>query len=128
MRRRLDSSPARWVGQTVPLCCIGLVVLVAGCSGGDGRVPVYPVKGKVTAAGEIPEGALIVLYPARGGGESELRPSAKVRRDGSFSLTTYDAEDGAPQGDYIATVQWNKLIKKGKDYAAGPDVIPKDYA
>jgi hypothetical protein len=110
------------------MACIGLALLVAGCSGGDGRVPVYPVTGKVTVLKEVPVGALVVFYPVQGGVESELRPSGKVGQDGSFRLTTYDADDGAPAGDYTATIQWNKLIKKGKDYAAGPDVIPKDYA
>lgn len=109
-------------------CLLGLAVLLAGCSGGDGRVAVYPVKGKVTVAGEVPEGALIVFYPAEGGGEKELRPSAKVRQDGSFSLTTYEADDGAPSGEYTATIQWNKLVKKGQDYVGGPNVVPKEYA
>jgi hypothetical protein len=107
---------------------LAVAVLAAGCSGGDGRVAVHPVKGKVTVAGEIPEGALIVLYAAKGGGAQELRPSARVAKDGSFSLTTYDAEDGAPTGRYTGTIQWNKLVKKGADYKAGPDVIPKAYA
>ena len=107
---------------------LGAILLVAGCSGGDSRIPVYPVKGKVTVAGGVPEGALVVLYPVLGGGGTELRPSAKVKQDGSFSLTTYDADDGAPPWDYIATIQWNKLVKKGNDYVAGPDVIPPRYA
>ena len=77
---------------------LGAILLVAGCSGGDGRVPVYPVMGQVTVGGEVPEAALVVLYPAQGGGENELRPSAKVNQDGSFTLTTYEADDGAPAG------------------------------
>ena len=109
------------------LCWLGLAALLAGCSDGDGRVPVYPVKGKVTVAGEVPEGALLVLYPAARGGENELRPSAKVKHDGSFHLTTYEADDGAPSGEYTATIQWNKLIKRGQDYVGGPNVIDKRY-
>jgi hypothetical protein len=91
-------------------------------------VPVYPVNGRVSVAGEVPEGALVVLYPARKLGEEELRPSGRVAKDGSFRLTTYEADDGAPTGEYTATVQWNKLVKKGRDYAAGPNVVPKAYA
>ena len=56
-----------------------------------------------------------------------MSPSGKVREDGSFTLTTYDADDGAPGGEYTATIQWNKLIKKGQDYVAGPNVIPRAY-
>ena len=106
-------------------CC--LAALLAGCSGPDGRVPVYSVKGKVAFAGEAPVGALIVLHPIDGGGVKAPRPSAKVGADGSFSVTTYDAGDGAPAGAYTATIQWNRLVKKGQDYVAGPNVIPKAY-
>jgi hypothetical protein len=85
------------------------------------------VKGQVKVGGEIPEGALIVFYPSKPGGAEEIRPSAKVKSDGSFKLTTYDADDGAPAGEYVGTVQWNKLIKKGSDSVAGPNVVPKEY-
>ena len=60
--------------------------------------------------------------------EKDLRPSAKIGQDGTFSLTTYVADDGAPAGEYTATIQWNKLVKKGPDYSAGPNVVPKQYA
>src|SRR4051812_30187327 len=53
--------------------CGGLGIVPLGCSGGDGRLAVFPGKGKVTVPGQVPEGALLVLYPARGGPE-ELRP------------------------------------------------------
>lgn len=128
-RRVLSPFRFRFAKGLVPLCGVGLVaILVTGCSGDDGRVPVYPVKGKVSVKGEVPDGALIVFYPVKAGGDTELRPSAKVKPDGSFSLTTYDAEDGAPSGDYVATIQWNKIIKRGNDYKQGPDLIPKTYA
>ncbi|WP_246196651.1 hypothetical protein [Aquisphaera giovannonii] len=103
------------------------LIAVAGCSGNDGRVAVYPVKGKVTVGGEVPEGALVVLHPTGGAGATEHSPSGKVKQDGSFSLTTYEAEDGAPAGNYVATIQWNKLIKKGNDFVAGPNAVAKEY-
>src|SRR4051794_28205039 len=71
----------RYVGLS---CSLAMAAWLVGCSEGEDRVPVYPVEGKVSVAGEVPEGALIVLYPAKGGEEKELRPSAKVRQDGSF--------------------------------------------
>lgn len=99
-----------------------------GCGGAEGRVPVFPAGGKVTVGGEVPEGALVILYPAKAGGENELRPRGTVKADGSFKLTTYDAEDGAPAGDYSATIAWNKLIKRGSDFVAGPNIVPPQYA
>jgi hypothetical protein len=115
-------------GSGAGLCASVLVGVLAGCSGGDGRVPVYPVAGKVTVGGEVPEGALIVFYPAEEAGQPEHRPSAKVEPDGRFKLTTYDAGDGAPAGDYTAVIQWNKIVKRGNDYVAGPNVVPPPYA
>lgn len=106
---------------------VGLLGLaLAGCGGGD-RVPVYPVDGKVAFKGEAPNGALIVFHPAKESGEGTLRPSAQVKSDGSFRLTTYDGNDGAPAGDYSVTIQWYKLVTKGKDVHAGPNVIPPRY-
>jgi hypothetical protein len=105
----------------------GMAIFLTACSGDDQRVPVYPVKGKVTVAGEVPVGALIVFYPVQPVAEKDLRPSAKIGLDGTFSLTTYVADDGAPAGEYTATIQWNKLIKKGQDYSAGPNVVPEQY-
>jgi hypothetical protein len=29
---------------------------------------------------------------------------AKTKSDGTFALTTYDLDDGAPEGDYLASV------------------------
>lgn len=107
---------------------LAVFTMAGGCSRKDDRVIVYPVSGKVTVLGEVPEGALVVFYPAQSAGESEVRPSGKVKQDGSFRLTTFDADDGAPSGDYVATIQWNKLVKRGSDHVAGPNVVPPDYA
>lgn len=99
---------------------------MAGCSQGEGRVPVYPVTGKLAFKGEVPDGALIVFHADKAD-EKVPRPSGKVKDDGTFSLTTYDGNDGAPPGDYHVTVQWFKLVKKGADISAGPNVIPPEY-
>ena len=99
----------------------------AGCSEPDGRLPVYRVAGRVSVRNEVPEGALVVLYPT-GAAPGEIRPSAKVQQDGSFELTTYETSDGAPAGEYVATLQWNKIKKQGGDYVAGPNLVPRAYA
>lgn len=109
------------------LVSLALVAGAGGCGRDDGRVPVHPVSGRVSVLGQVPEGALVVLYPGPGGA-SELRPSGKVNADGTFRLTTYDAGDGAPAGEYVGTIRWNKLVKKGNDYSAGPNLVPPDYA
>ena len=103
-----------------------IAMAVVGCGGDPGRLAVHPVQGRVAVLDQVPEGALVVLYPVPGNA-TELRPSGKVDRDGNFRLTTYDADDGAPAGDFVGTIRWNKVVKKGGDYAAGPNLVPEAY-
>lgn len=117
----------KFVGAALLLSIAGTAFTASGCAKDEGRVPVYPVKGKVSVLGQVPEGALVVLYPTPGATNLEIRPSGKVKQDGSFELTTYEADDGAPVGDYTATIQWNKLVKRGSDTVAGPNAVPPKF-
>jgi hypothetical protein len=81
-----------------------LAVLVLSC-GGARRKPVYPVRGQVFAGKDQPAaGALIVFHPVAE--DDPNKPRALVEEDGSFSLTTYDKGDGAPEGEYVVTIEW----------------------
>lgn len=74
---------------------------VWGCGGGsEGQVPVYPVSGTVKMAGNPVANAVVTFSP-----EAD-QPVAMGRTDssGKFSLTTYDANDGAALGDYKVMV------------------------
>src|SRR4051812_44531868 len=75
-------------GRIAAMGSLCLAAVLAGCGGHEGRVPVYSAKGKVTIYGEVPDGALVVLYPVKSKGGEELRPSGRVKPDGAFSLTT----------------------------------------
>ncbi|MFO0890638.1 MAG: hypothetical protein U0790_16025 [Isosphaeraceae bacterium] len=134
-RERLGGNGSRSTGILVRSCGCAFALLLAagslpGCSNADqGATAVYPVKGKVTFEGEPASGAFVVFHPksaAAPGGEGQ-RPSAQVKPDGSFEVTTRSQADGAPAGDYAVTVQWNKLVKQGSDATPGPNVIPPDY-
>ena len=121
-------------GKAARSSLMAFALMVAGCSGNGDRVAVYPVKGTLMINGEAPEGALIVLHPVQApaavGEPASVEvptPSARVKKDGSFQVTTYEAEDGAPKGQYVAAIQWNKLVKRGGDYAPGPNAAPKAY-
>lgn len=83
-----------------------LLACAAGC-GEDWRAETVPVTGSLSVNGEPATGAVITLYP-QGGEVDERRskPFAVVGEDGSFQLKTYEANDGAPPGDYVATVKW----------------------
>ena len=42
------------------------------------------------------------------------KPVATVAEDGTFTLTMYAAGDGAPEGEYGVTVDWQKKAAPGK--------------
>lgn len=102
---------------------------MAGCSN-DGQVPVYPVSGRVGVEGESPAGALLVFHPQSAPqkpGVEIPKPVGRVQSDGTFKLTTYSENDGAPAGDYSVTVEWRPLVKQDGDMKAGPNVIGDEY-
>lgn len=112
--------------------CGLLLATLVGC-GGSTPVPVFPVEGVVEVAGQPAAGAFVVFHPVgsrprdASGAEVPL-PSAQVKADGKFQLTTFEASDGAPAGRYAVTVQWHKLVGKGNDQQAGPNVVPPQYS
>src|SRR5262249_7274491 len=59
----------------------------------------------VLLIGEMPATkASLAFHPLTGIGR--VRPVAITREDGSYRLTTYAHNDGAPEGDYGVTVVW----------------------
>jgi hypothetical protein len=107
-----------------------LVIGVAGC-GGTAPTPMHPVRGKVLFDGKPPAGALVVLHPLGPAGAAP-RPRAKVEEDGSFTVGTFDARDGAPAGEYAVTVQWWRSSATGKgswqDEAPPRNRLPVHYS
>ena len=48
---------------------------------------------------------------------------------GRFELTTYDARDGAPAGQYAITVELRQPQQRGEEMVRdGPNVLPPKYA
>ena len=93
-----------------------MIGLLAGCGGGD-RVEVYPATGTVTYRGQAADGAEVTLYWA-GDAVPDRRfpiPSGIVGGDGRYELTSFEPADGAPPGDYRATVVWLEALKPGEN-------------
>lgn len=92
---------------------IGCLLAVSLGCGGDDRVKLYPVTGIVTVKGQPAEGAQVVLFLAdeslRGGGHP--LPSGVTGPDGTFSLSSFKPNDGAPAGDYQVTIVWPEEVK-----------------
>jgi hypothetical protein len=104
-----------------------MVLLPLGCARDDGRLAVFPVSGRVEFENQAASGAFLVFHPVGKDGPEVVRPSALVKPDGTFTATTYEAGDGAPEGEYAVTVEWRKLIVNGADAEAGPNVVPARY-
>ena len=104
-----------------------MTLATIGC-GGESRVSVVPVSGKVTFQGAAPAGAQVVLHPATRSEETSVAPSGTVKEDGSFQISAYDQGDGAPPGDYVATVQWFRVVAEEDGSGRGPNLLPVKYA
>ena len=90
-------------------------------------MPVHPVVGAIQFRGQPADGAFVSLHP-KNATEGVPNPRATVAKDGSFVVSTYDGNDGAPEGDYVVTVQWYKPVRQGNDLVGGPNVLPPKYA
>lgn len=98
-------------------------------AGNSRPVAVHPVKGRVILNGEPIANASIVLHRV---GHSNvpvnLHPRGRAKDDGSFALETFDPGDGAPNGEFVATVCLNKIIEADGETLPGPNVLPAVYS
>jgi hypothetical protein len=80
---------------------------ITACGSGETRKQTFPVTGKIVLAdGKPAQHALVVLHSTTPeAGAEPLRPRGKVSSDGSFKLTTYDGDDGAPAGKYTVSLE-----------------------
>lgn len=118
----------QWVFRVVLLLAVTAVmgVAVAKIALREGApCPVHPLSGSLTIGGVVPVGASIVLHPQGQVIPGDGVPMAKVLEDGTFTFSTFTAEDGAPVGDYIATVQWFRVNADG---SVGGNAVPARFA
>jgi hypothetical protein len=89
-----DRSSARWLIDGLAVAIVGSLV---GCGGDDGIGRRYSVSGSVNYNNQPVANGRISFTPAKGG---EGRAAAGEIRDGRYTLTTVDADDGALAGSY----------------------------
>jgi len=88
------------------LALFSLSILGLSCSSGG----LQPVSGKITRKGEPIKGAIVTLHPKNGLNDIKaVRPSGVTDEQGVFNLST-GKDSGAPPGEYLVTVVWNKEI------------------
>jgi hypothetical protein len=103
-----------------------LALLSTSCLKSNARKAVYPVHGRVLYEGQPLAQAFVVLHPLSDAAGPE-RPMAYSDSDGSFALTTYTTQDGAPAGDYAVTVEWRQP-SRGDEDGPNPNVLAARYA
>lgn len=119
------THPRRFRRSVFALAAFALSTALAGC--GSKGPTLYPVTGKVTAADGKPlEHATVVFHPVDSSDPNAVKPRGKVGADGTFTLTTHAAGDGAPPGEYRVTVeQW---LSTGKGDEPATNRLPAKYA
>lgn len=107
-----------------------LIAAIAFFPRGNGnRVAVHPVKGRVTLQGEPLAKASVVLHPMNKSGlPNGVQPRAVTDDAGNLTFTTFSDADGAPNGDFVATVYRfeTKIVDGDKIY--GPNELPSVYS
>jgi hypothetical protein len=117
---------------------VGAVAFLSGCRGKDQRLQVVPVKGKLLlqeGGGKLTPvtGARIMFNPIKDGDSFPAFPAGTTAADGSFKLGTYEENDGAPEGEYVVTIDWRRRSKPKHDImgkgevAHGPDLLGGAY-
>ncbi|GIW98533.1 MAG: hypothetical protein KatS3mg111_1866 [Pirellulaceae bacterium] len=91
------------------IVCGALVVALVGCS--DGRLPTYPVTGRIVFADGSPVRMGMVELKSR---EHGIHARGEINREGHFVLSTYEPGDGAVAGTHDCVVVQMVMVE---DYA-----------
>jgi hypothetical protein len=108
------------------LLLIAAIAVISTSSCGRASKPrLAKVRGSVRFNGTPTPGATVFFYPANANAKAgSVRPHGVVQDDGSFEVSTFGRDDGAPAGDYEVTVVW---AKPGRGDSDGDSLIPIDY-
>lgn len=110
-----------------------LVVLVGlsmtSCGGKKEFLDVFPVTGRINVNGEPAAECMITLtrtfemdHPRR------VWPYGLTDENGVFKITSYNAGDGAPEGEYIVTIEWKERSGLLNNNFDGMDRLDGAYA
>ncbi|MDX1948296.1 MAG: hypothetical protein SFU86_23090 [Pirellulaceae bacterium] len=101
---------------------------LSGCSDRGAAVAVHKTVGTITFENRPITGAFVVLHPQGECLPAVPKPRALVQSDGSFVATTYEADDGAPAGEYVVTVELPAVAEVDGEYVRSANLLPLRYA
>lgn len=106
-----------------------LGVLLGGCAETKhgNRIETYPLTGKVLVDGK-PVGLIkVTVHDVAGvNAEHPTFPTTYTDDEGKFSLSTYEAGDGVPAGEYVVCFYWGEYNLMSRDYG-GKDKLGDRY-
>ena len=136
LHKRFDSarcpgaSLARLIRSQPCLVGMGtsmLMLVLPGCR--DAPRATYPVTGRVEIQGQAAAYADLVFYDVRGRVPGGVRPYATTDQSGSFTVSTYGMNDGAPAGEYEVAISWKGPLRgiPPDQRDALPERLPERY-
>jgi hypothetical protein len=103
-------------------------LLIVGCGEAKHPLKCYPVTGKVMIDNKPAVRAVVSFHPIAPHADGQTHsPSTFTDDNGEFKLTTFEAGDGAPVGEYVVTVVASYVIRNGQDVPV-PDLLKGVYA
>ncbi|MDB5337514.1 MAG: hypothetical protein JWN70_3133 [Planctomycetaceae bacterium] len=120
-----NSLRHQWVTGLIVAVCLSL----ASC-GSDRRLAVYPAKGTISLNGKPLPNATVIFhaeFPLEGpDGKPAPVPGGYSNSEGLFTVSTYGAGDGLPEGEYRVTVSCEDRTAKPVQESY-PELLPIVY-
>jgi hypothetical protein len=106
---------------------VGLVLgllFLTGC--GDDQPNTIRVSTKVLVNQQPAEGAQVTLHPVEADWKSKFphRPFGIVKSDGTIEFSTFQPNDGVPEGEYVVTLNWASEKNRDNDRLGGAHQNP----
>jgi hypothetical protein len=105
------------------------VVAMASCGDGKNLHKVYPVKGKILVNGQPAHECQVYLNRTFDDNHAfRTTPHGLTDKNGEYQITSYYANDGAPEGEYVVTIEWRERSGVTKQDFEGVDQLGGAYA
>lgn len=119
-------NPSRFTRGGALAAACALAFLAVSCSSSK-RKPTYPTEGKLLIHGQPAGGVTVFLHSTDPAETEPTRPVGTTAPDGTFSLTTSAANDGAPAGEYIVTILYEPVDSPLTRSKTKPPTFDKKY-
>lgn len=107
--------------KTISLLLVLSTPLLCAC--GSGRPKPYPVSGKVGFADGSPLAGGSIMFRSVGEGKDVFNARGLIKEDGTFTMTTFEPNDGAVAGEHQVMVRESGVNIEFQSAAAGAKLV-----